>query len=289
MFFDGVEFAQSLPAQSGFSMKEFGAYNLIEHYRNYGHLKADLDPLKLQNSKPESFDPIRFQLDPSDLDQTFQAGSRLGLEAAQLKEIIAHLETVYCGTLTAQLADCRPEVRDWFRRDLEGQVRLKLTAEEKREVFRQLSRTESLEKFIHTRYVGTKRFSIEGGDALIPMLEWTAAKGTSLGVEELVIGMAHRGRINVLANFLDKGLEIIFSEFDGTAFAKNDNDGDVKYHLRLFHGQNDAEWPLPCIVGFQSVAFGSGQSCGDRDGARETAQAPRHPVPQKGRADFDSW
>ncbi|MFW1410774.1 hypothetical protein ACEWAY_22850, partial [Vibrio parahaemolyticus] len=87
------------------------------------------------------------------------------------------------------------------------------------------------EKFIHTRYVGTKRFSIEGGDALIPMLEWATKKGTSLGVAEIVIGMAHRGRINVLANYMGKGLEVIFSEFDGTAFAKNDYDGDVKYHL----------------------------------------------------------
>jgi 2-oxoglutarate dehydrogenase E1 component len=232
MFFDGVEFGQSLPTEAaGFSLKEFGVYNLIEHYRNYGHLKAKLDPLGLQNPKLESFELSRFQLEQSDLEQSFQVGTILGLPSNKLKDIIAHLETVYCGTLTAQLADCRPEVRDWFRRDLESQLRLSLSAEEKKEVFQQLARTESLEKFCHTRYVGTKRFSIEGGDALIPMLEWSASKGTSLGVEEMVIGMAHRGRINVLANFMDKGLEVIFSEFDGTAFAKNDYDGDVKYHL----------------------------------------------------------
>lgn len=232
MFFEGVEFGQNLPTETaGFSLKEFGVYNLIEHYRNFGHLKAKLDPLGLQNPKLESFELGRFGLEQSDLEQSFQVGTILGLPSTKLKDIIAQLETVYCGTLTAEVADCRPEVRDWFRRDLESQLRLTLTADQKKEVFRQLARTESLEKFCHTRYVGTKRFSIEGGDALIPMLEWTSDKGTSLGIEEMVIGMAHRGRINVLANFMDKGLEVIFSEFDGTAFTKNDFDGDVKYHL----------------------------------------------------------
>lgn len=251
MFFDGVEFGQSLPSETaGFSLKEFGAYNLIEHYRNYGHLKAKLDPLGLQNPKLESFELSRFGLEASDLEQSFQVGTILGLPSTKLKDIIAHLETVYCGTLSAEVADCRPEVRDWFRRDLESQLRLTLTADQKKEVFRQLARTESLEKFCHTRYVGTKRFSIEGGDALIPMLEWTSDKGTSLGIEEMVIGMAHRGRINVLANFMDKGLEVIFSEFDGTAFAKNDFDGDVKYHLGYSTDRKTANGPCHVSLAF---------------------------------------
>lgn len=234
LFFEGVEFAQKLPGQTqgGFSTTELNVYNLIEHYRNYGHLKADLDPLKMSTPLAESFDLANFGLSQNDMEQTFSIGSILGLGPAKLKDIIAYLEKAYCQTLTAQLAECRPEIRDWFRQELEKDASpLPLAPEEKREVFKQLARTESLEKFIHTRYVGTKRFSIEGGDALIPMLERGLVRGTSLGMEEIVIGMAHRGRINVLANFMDKAIDIIFSEFDGTAFEGSDYEGDVKYHL----------------------------------------------------------
>lgn len=234
LFFEGVEFAQKLPGPTpgGFSTAELNVYNLIEHYRNYGHLKADLDPLKMSQPIDESFALANFGLGQGDMEQTFSIGSILGIGPAKLKDIIAYLEKAYCQTLTAQLAECRPEIRDWFRQELEKDASpLPLSAEEKREVFRQLARTESLEKFIHTRYVGTKRFSIEGGDALIPMLERGLVRGTALGMEEVVIGMAHRGRINVLANFMDKAIDIIFSEFDGTAFEDSGYEGDVKYHL----------------------------------------------------------
>ncbi len=251
LFFQGVEFAQNLPATgaSAFPEKELAAYNLIEHYRNYGHLKADLDPLKMLAPEPESFELSRFKLTNADLDQTFAVSELLGLGKVTLREVIQYLERAYCGTLTAQLAECREEVRDWFRKELET-VPFVLSPEEKREIFRQLARTESLEKFIHARYVGTKRFSIEGGDAVIPMLERCVAKGTQLKVEEIVIGMAHRGRINVLANFMDKAVEVIFSEFDGTAFEQFDYDGDVKYHLGY---STDKQTPHgPCHV---SLAF----------------------------------
>ena len=234
MFFEGVEFARSLPAAGpgGFSEKELGVYNLIEHYRDYGHLKADLDPLKMQRPAIDSFELGKFGLTEADLGETFSVGHLLGLGPSKLSAIIDFLERAYCGTLTAQVAVCRQEVRDWFRDEFEREVHpFKLADEEKREIFRQLARTESLERFIHTRYVGTKRFSVEGGDALIPMLERCVTSSTQLGVEELVIGMAHRGRVNVLANFMDKGIEIIFSEFDGTAWENYEYEGDVKYHL----------------------------------------------------------
>jgi 2-oxoglutarate dehydrogenase E1 component len=253
LFFEGMEFAQNLPGQTraGFSQAELNVYNLIEHYRNYGHLKANLDPLQMTVPQADSFKLSNFGLTDVELDQTFHIGSMLGLGPVKLREIIAYLEKAYCQTLTALLAECRPEIRDWFRRELEhGPGAARLDADEKREVFRQLARTESLEKFIHTRYVGTKRFSIEGGDALIPMLERGMLRGTSLGVEEIVIGMAHRGRINVLANFMDKALEIIFSEFDGTAFEQFDYEGDVKYHLGY---STDKQTPNgPCHI---SLAF----------------------------------
>ncbi|MGZ3722345.1 MAG: 2-oxoglutarate dehydrogenase E1 component, partial [Bdellovibrionales bacterium] len=224
--------------------------NLIEHYRDYGHLKANLDPLGLAKPASESFELSKFGLKPSDLDQTFAVGALLGFEKSKLRDIIAFLEKSYCQTITAQVAECRVEVRDWFRRELEKNQTFSLNNEERKEIFKQLARTESLERFINTRYVGTKRFSIEGGDALIPMLERSVTKGTTLGMQEIVIGMAHRGRINVLANFMEKALGIIFSEFDGTAFENNDYDGDVKYHLGF---STDKQSPGgPCHV---SLAF----------------------------------
>jgi 2-oxoglutarate dehydrogenase E1 component len=251
MFFEGVEFAQKLPGQSTFSQNELNVYNLIEHYRDYGHLQAKLDPLGLMPKETSSFDLKNFGLSDADLDQTFGVGALVGLPNAKLRDIIAFLENAYCQTLTSQVAECRPEVRDWFRKEFEKDPHpLNLTAEDRREIFRQLARTESLEKFIHTRYVGTKRFSIEGGDALIPMLERTVSKGTAIGVEEIVIGMAHRGRINVLANFMEKALEIIFSEFDGTAFEDSEYDGDVKYHLGYSTDRQSANGPCHVSLAF---------------------------------------
>jgi 2-oxoglutarate dehydrogenase E1 component len=251
LFFEGVEFAQNLssPSAGAFPEKEIAAYNLIEHYRNYGHLKADLDPLKLWPPETDSFNLSHFGLDAADLERTFAVGALLGLGAVPLKDLIAHLEKAYCGTLTAQLAECREEVRDWFRRELES-GEFTLSADEKREIFKQLARTESLEKFIHARYVGTKRFSIEGGDAVIPMLERCVQKGTQLKIEEIVIGMAHRGRINVLANFMDKAVEVIFSEFDGTAFEHFDYDGDVKYHLGYSTDKQTSHGPCHISLAF---------------------------------------
>lgn len=250
LFFEGVEFAQKIPGKGGFSAQELSVYNLIEHYRDYGHLKANLDPLGLAKPSTASFDLAKFGLKQSDLDQTFAVGALLGFEKAKLRDIIAFLESCYCQTITAQVAECRPEVRDWFRKEFEKNSNFALSSEERKNIFKQLARTESLERFFHTRYVGTKRFSIEGADALIPMLERTVSKGTTLGIEEMVIGMAHRGRINVLANFMEKGLGIIFSEFDGTAFDNKDNDGDVKYHMGFSTDKQTAAGPCHVSLAF---------------------------------------
>lgn len=252
VFFEGVEFAQKLPGQTGqLAESELNVYHLIEHYRNYGHLKSKLDPLGLIAPETASFELAQFGLSDKDLDQGFGVGALIGQPNAKLRDIVAFLEKAYCQTLTLQVAECRPEVRDWFRKEFEQEPNpLNLSADNRREIFRQLARTETLEKFIHTRYVGTKRFSIEGGDALIPMLERAITKGTTLGVEEIVIGMAHRGRINVLANFMEKALEIIFSEFDGTAFENYEYDGDVKYHLGYSTDRQTANGPCHVSLAF---------------------------------------
>ena len=236
-FFEGVEFAKELQTSDvegdgAFSMTELRVNQLVKAYRDYGHMKAKLDPLGLAEPVEKGLRLEDFDLSADDLEKDFAVSKTLGLPEHKLVNIITHLEDSYCGHLTGEFSDCRQEVRDWFRKELESkEPPLRFTAEDRKQIFQQLARTESLEKFIHTRYVGTKRFSIEGGDAMIPMLESLVQRGTADRLEEVVIGMAHRGRINVLANFMGKGLENIFSEFDGTAFETLGSDGDVKYHL----------------------------------------------------------
>lgn len=232
-FFEGVEFAQD--GNLGLSEKELDVYHLINAFRNYGHFEADLDPLTNTPAPSDQLALSRFNLTEADLSKTFQIGSIVGLPNATLKEIVTHLRACYCGKLTVQCAEALPEVRNWFIKEFEqNRTTFKLSNGEKKEAFMSLTRAESLEKFIHTRYVGTKRFSVEGGDSILPMLEALVSRGTKKGVEEIVIGMAHRGRVNVLANFMGKALEYIFADFNGpTEMAEpiDDFDGDVKYHL----------------------------------------------------------
>ncbi len=232
-FFEGVDFAQD--GSLGLSEKELDVYHLITAYRNYGHFEADLDPLTNTPAPSDQLKLSRFNLTEADFDKKFQIGSIIGKPNATLREIVQHLRACYCGKLTVQVAEALPEVRNWFIKEFEQErAGFKMAPNEKKDAFHSLTRTESLEKFIHTRYVGTKRFSIEGGDALMPMLERLVTKGTGRGVEEVMIGMAHRGRVNVLANFMGKALEYIFADFNGpteTAEPIDDFDGDVKYHL----------------------------------------------------------
>ena len=230
-FFEGMEFGTS--AGLGLSEKELDVYNLINGYRNYGHFEADLDPLTNTPAPSDQLTLSRYNLSEKDLDNRFQIGSIVGKPNGTLREIIAHLRSVYCGTLTVQCAEALPEVRNWFIKEFET-TKFKLTNDEKKAAYQSIARADSLERFIHTRYVGTKRFSVEGADALLPMLEYMTQKCTGLGCEEVIIGMAHRGRVNVLANYMGKGLEYIFGDFNGPLeFAEpvDDFDGDVKYHL----------------------------------------------------------
>lgn len=230
-FFQGMEFNRPLQGQGEtLSSAEIRVLQLIQTYRDYGHLKANLDPLGLTPRDNQLFDLKRFGLSEKDLDKTFQIGVSLGLPKAPLRQIIARLEHAYCGTLTAQVSECRPEVAAWFRKEME-ESEFKLSQDQKVAVFHSLAKTESLEKFLQARFISSKRFSIEGGDALMPMLEYLVQSGTQKGVEEITIGMAHRGRVNVLANFMGKALNVILAEFDGISRGDSEYDGDVKYHL----------------------------------------------------------
>lgn len=231
-FFEGMEFGTD--GGLGLSEKELDVYHLISAYRNYGHFEADLDPLANSTAPSDQLALTRFNLSEADLNSKFQIGSIIGKANATLRDIVAHLRSVYCGTLTVQCAEALPEVRNWFIREFESNATPKLSPDEKKAAYISLARTESLEQFIHRNYVGTKRFSVEGADAVLPMLETLVNRGTAKGVQEIIIGMAHRGRVNVLANFMGKGLEYIFGDFNGPleiAEPIDDFDGDVKYHL----------------------------------------------------------
>ena len=250
-FFEGMEFSGQFSRQAGaeLSSNEINVFQLIQTYRDYGHLKANLDPLGLSPRQTDLFDLKKFHLGEADLDQNFQMGAMVGLSSGTLRQIIQVLEQAYCGTLTAQVSECRPEVAEWFRTQLEKPAP-QLTSDQKQAVYQSLVKTESLEKFLQARFVSSKRFSIEGGDALMPMLEYTVQTGPTVRVEEMVIGMAHRGRVNVLANFMGKALGVILAEFDGIARGDSDYDGDVKYHLGYSCDKQTPAGPLHVSLAF---------------------------------------
>ena len=233
LFFEGMEFAKSgsAPAgEQGLSMSELNVFKLFQAYRDYGYLQAKLNPLKKPTPHP-FFDLKNFGLKSADLEKTYQVSSLVGLPKSKLKDAVATLEKMYCGTASLQVAECRPEVRAWFTKEFEASFSTQLTTEEKKECLDQLTSADSLERFIHTRYVGTKRFSIEGADACVPMLETLVQRGRASGADELVVGMAHRGRLNMLINVFGKPVTQLFSEFDGLYADTPDFDGDVKYHM----------------------------------------------------------
>jgi 2-oxoglutarate dehydrogenase E1 component len=227
-FFSGVDFATS--TGGGLSTKELNVYNLIQAYRDYGHFQAQLDPLSMQSPSSGDLALQNFGLSEKDLSSSFSVSSIIGLKNATLSQVIQHLQKAYCGTITVQVSDAVKGVRDWFQEEMEKSS-FAPDVEKKKQILQQLVRTESLEKFIHTRFVGTKRFSIEGADALIPMMEHLTVKARELQAEEIVVGMAHRGRVNVLANYMDKALDVILAQFEGITEDIPDYDGDVKYHM----------------------------------------------------------
>ena len=236
MFFNGMELAQGQASSSSLE-KEIAVFRLISAYRHRGHLKAKLNPL--QNTTPESLpeDPLnlsQFTLSETDLNKTFQISSTVGLKPQQtLKDILSFMKKTYCNTMSLQVESCPPDIQKWFFNEFENsQTTFQLSSEQKKSIFYKLAKAEALEKFLHSRFVGAKRFSIEGGDVLIPMLDYLVESGTQKHIKEVVVGMAHRGRLNVLNNFMNQSKEIVFMEFDGSkALEHFDFEGDVKYHM----------------------------------------------------------
>jgi 2-oxoglutarate dehydrogenase E1 component len=211
------------------------ALNLIRAYRVRGHLEADLDPLGLEKRGPyPELDYKSYDFTEADLDREIFINNLLGCERASLREIIAMLRATYCGRIGIEYMHIQvPAERAWIQEKFERQSPPRLSASVKKEILRTLTIAETFERFLDRRYTGTKRFGIEGAESLMPALEAILYRGSELGIGEFVIGMPHRGRLNVLANFVGKPFAAIFAEFQGNATQPEHvhGSGDVKYHL----------------------------------------------------------
>jgi 2-oxoglutarate dehydrogenase E1 component len=226
-----------LPGLAGVaSEKQAAVSRLMEIYRNRGHLVAQIDPLRLlRRPRPRVLDLEYVGLSASDLDTEFYTASRNPWipRQASLREIVARLEHIYCGPIGAEFGHVSDsDERLWLQDEFQlGRMQYRFDTEERRNLLAQLTAAEGLERYLHTRYVGQKRFSLEGGDALIASLNDLIQQGGMAGVEEFVLGMAHRGRLNVLVNVLGKAPAQLFSEFEGKYDENHmQGSGDVKYH-----------------------------------------------------------
>ncbi|WP_018629995.1 2-oxoglutarate dehydrogenase E1 component [Niabella aurantiaca] len=213
--------------------KEIAVYRLILGYRNKGHLLADTNPIKKRKDRGANLDLPFFGLSEADLDTEYEAGNLIGLGTTTLKNILSHLKKCYAGHVGIEFKYISDQKKvDWLTNEMEKKFTNPLPLEQKKRILQKLNDGVMFEKFLHTKYVGQKRFSLEGGETTIAALDAIINKAATLEVKEVVIGMAHRGRLNVLANILGKTYEQIFSEFEGTGeINQTMGSGDVKYHL----------------------------------------------------------
>ena len=215
-------------------LKEFQVIKLIDAYRTRGHLFTKTNPVRERRQYKPTLALENFGLSEADLDQDFEAGSILGIGKTSLRNICHHLDQIYCDSIGVEYMYIRnPEEIQWIQNWLNvNDNHPKFSPEEKKHILNKLNQAISFESFLHSKYVGQKRFSIEGVDAIIPGLDTLIEQGAERGVTQFVVGMAHRGRLNVLANIFGKSAEAIFSEFDSKEYAEDDLfDGDVKYHM----------------------------------------------------------
>jgi len=246
-FFEGFEFAQNkfpmLPgdnqstqkvSSAGASDKEIQVHNLINAYRTRAHLRSKTNPVRERKDRKAILDLHFFGLSKDDLDTVFESGNEIGIGAATLRKIIDTLTYIYEGAVGFEYEFIRnPEELQWLRDKIEKEaLSFNPSHEQKERILYKLNEAVVFENFLHTKYLGQKRFSLEGGETTIAALDAIINRGAELGAKEVMIGMAHRGRLNVLANIMGKTYEQIFNEFEGNA--KPDltmGDGDVKYHL----------------------------------------------------------
>ena len=248
--------------------RELGVYRMILGYRNKGHLIAKTNPIRKRKDRGANLNLEFFGFSEADLDKEFQAGNLLGLGTTTLKKIIAHLEKCYAHHVGIEFKYIsNQEEIDWLTNLVEKEFHQPLSLDQRRRILEKLNQGVMFEKFLHTKYVGQKRFSLEGGETTIPALDAIINSAAELDVHEVVLGMAHRGRLNVLANIMGKTYEQIFSEFEGTAkLDQTMGSGDVKYHmgygsevkaadgrtmhLKLMPNPSHLEAVDPVVVGF---------------------------------------
>jgi 2-oxoglutarate dehydrogenase E1 component len=246
-FFQGFDFGLESAAEGDFVVehsgstttvpenvqKEFQVVKLIDAYRSRGHLFTKTNPVRDRRSYEPTLELKNFGLSDADLDTHFDSGSLVGLGKTSLRAIVEHLKKVYCESIGVEYMYIRkPEevkwIQNWLHRNNNHPT---FSKEQKKQILKKLNEAVSFESFLHTKYVGQKRFSLEGNESLIPALDALVEGAAQKGVNQFVLGMAHRGRLNVLTNIFGKPVTDIFSEFDGKDYEQDIFDGDVKYHL----------------------------------------------------------
>lgn len=281
-FFEGFDFAVTNGLQAASSSpsaphpqaspsnlaKELGVYRLILGYRNKGHLIADTNPIRQRKDRGANLDLGFFGLSEEDMEKEFYAGNLIGLGNVKLKDILAFLKRCYAGHVGIEFKYISDQKKvDFLTNAMEKEFLQPISLNKKKRILEKLNQGVMFEKFLHTKYIGQKRFSLEGGETTIAALDAIINTSANLGVKEVVIGMAHRGRLNVLANIMGKTYEQIFSEFEGTAIPDQTmGSGDVKYHmgygseletsdgktihLKLMPNPSHLEAVDPVVVGF---------------------------------------
>ncbi len=248
--------------------KELGAYRLILGYRNKGHLIAKTNPIRPRKDRGANLELSFFGFTDEDLNKNFYAGNLIGLGTTTLKNILEHLQQCYADHIGIEFKYISDQKKiDWLTTEMEKKFLTPLSLDKKKRILEKLNEGVMFEKFLHTKYIGQKRFSLEGGETTIPALDAIINTAADGGVQEVVIGMAHRGRLNILANIMGKTYEQIFSEFEGTAkLDQTMGSGDVKYHmgygselqtpsdktihLKLMPNPSHLEAVDPVVVGF---------------------------------------
>ena len=235
-FFQGFDFGMEQQADVEIPedvLKEFRVVKLIDAYRGSGHLFTKTNPVRRRRQYSPTLDIKNFGLDQDDLTTVFSAGDIIGIGAASLADIIIHLERIYCESIGMEYMYIRhPERVNWIQKWInKNGNHPNFDNYQKKQILKKLNEAVTFEQFLHTKYVGQKRFSLEGGESLIPALDALIETAALDGVEQFVVGMAHRGRLNTLTNIFGKSATDIFSEFDGKDYEEEVFDGDVKYHL----------------------------------------------------------
>jgi len=213
--------------------KEFSVYQLILAYRNKGHLIAKTNPIRERKDRKANLDLSYFGLEEKDLDQQFIAGNFAGVGKATLQTIINHLKKCYTESLGIEFNSLNDSKKiDWIIDAVENKMLEPVSLDQKRRILQKLNEGVMFEKFLHTKYIGQKRFSLEGGESTIAAMDAIINTASENNVQEVVIGMAHRGRLNILANILGKTYQQIFTEFEGNSVPDTTmGSGDVKYHM----------------------------------------------------------